>query len=181
MLLIPTLLCPKPWEKMDGNEARRYCSSCQKIVHNLDALSVEERLALLSSPAATVCGRYQAAIRRPAKGREKAYRRHLLKYGAGVALTGAVLLVLWEIRERSGAGVFYRAAKTPASCCPMPKALYDEHKVNLLGDVFIPASAPQRLPAPDAGSAPPAPIDLKLDPAEVERLIQQARQDPNSG
>jgi len=181
MLLIPTLLCPKSWERMGGNESRRFCSACSKTVHNLDTLSVAERLALLASPAATVCGRYQAAIRRPAKGREKAYRRHLLKYGAGVVITGAVLIVLWEIKERSGTGVFYRAAKTPASNCPMPKALYDEHKVNLLGEVSFPATTPQRLPCPGTGTVPPEQIDLKLDPAEVERLIQIARQDPNPG
>src|SRR5207244_2805169 len=96
-LLIPTFFCPKAWEGMTGNEATRHCSYCNKHVHNLDALSVSERLALLSSPAAQVCARYRVAIRRPVKGREKSYYRHLLKYGAGVALSGSVFLVLWEI------------------------------------------------------------------------------------
>src|SRR4051794_3915674 len=108
MLLIPTLLCPKSWESMSGDENQRFCSYCKKHVHNLAALSVSERLALLSSPASSICSRYHVALRRPTKGNEDSYYRHLAKYGAGVALTGSVLLVLWEMQGRAEPERFYR-------------------------------------------------------------------------
>src|SRR5882672_9516006 len=97
MLLVPTLLCPKAWESMSGNEATRFCTYCKKHVHNLEAMSVSDRLALLSSPAASICARYKVAIRRPVKGKKESYIRHVLKYGAGVALTSSALLVLCEL------------------------------------------------------------------------------------
>src|SRR3954468_16331618 len=87
-MLIPALFCPKPWEGMNGDETQRYCSYCKKHVHNLQGMPLSERLALLTSPAGSLCGRYQIAIRRAAKGKEDLYRQHLLKYGACVALTG---------------------------------------------------------------------------------------------
>lgn len=177
MLLIPTLLCPKSWEAMSGNETQRFCSHCKKHVHNLTALSVSERLALLSSPAASICSRYQVAIRRPAKGKEESYYRHLLKYGAGVALTGSVLLVLWEMHERAEKKSYYRAAGTghPTHCI-MPIDYYEEHEVFMLG-AMIPIQSPPDIteitaPPPDA---PPQHIDLKLDPAEIDRLIKQTK------
>src|SRR3954462_8006020 len=101
MLLVPTFFCPKPWEGMSGNETQRFCRYCKKHVHNLEALPVKERLALLASPAASICSRYQLAIRRPAKGHEESYRMHLLKHGAGVVLIGSVLLVLWEMHAQA--------------------------------------------------------------------------------
>src|SRR5688572_4523271 len=106
-LLIPTFLCPKAWQSMSGNDKERHCSYCNKSVHNLAAMTARERLALLSSPAARVCSRYVAAIRRPAPGKEASYHRHLLKYGAGVAIGGAALVVLWEREGRAEQERYY--------------------------------------------------------------------------
>lgn len=175
MLLIPTVLCPKPWETMSGNETRRFCSYCKKQVHNLSALTVSERLALLSSPAAPICSRYKIAVRRPVKGKEESYFSHLAKYGAGVAVAGAVLLVLWEMHSRTEQEKFYRTAPLRGkSHCPMPNDVFEQHEIFVMG---LPAlSEPEGADAiePPESESPPQHIDLKVDPAEIDRLIEQS-------
>ena len=170
MLPIPTFLCPKSWDAMTGDESTRFCSHCQKEVHNLAALTPAERLTLLSSPAASLCSRYRVAIRRPVKGKEKSYLRHLLKYGAGVAATGSVLLVLWEMQTRDEQQKFYRLAGGITKA--MPGHLYTEHRVMLLGEVALPAS---RLPRPKSGrdkdSAASGQVDLDLDSNQIDQLL----------
>ena len=39
--------CPKRWDEMDGNAARRYCGHCQKDVFNLEATPVQDASDLL--------------------------------------------------------------------------------------------------------------------------------------
>jgi len=169
-LLIPTFFCPKAWESMTGNDAVRFCSYCKKEVHNLAAMSARERLTLLSSPAANLCSRYQVAIRRPAKGKESAYYRHLAKYGVGVALTGSVLLVLWETHGDAEKERYYRAAGTTAGGCDMPRELYEEQRAHLKGDVQMPED---RLRAQQAREA-----ELKFRAEEVERAIEPLEESP---
>lgn len=181
MLLIPTLLCPKSWESMSGNEAERFCTYCQKSVHNLEALSVDQRLALLTSPAASICSRYRVAIRRPAKGHQEAYTRHLLKYGAAVALTGSALLVLWEFQSQGDLSRIYRVFKSTEGS-PMPGHLYEEHPAMIMGEVCridVDKLEQQRLKAQaEKAYAAAAHIDLPLDEREVERAILNAQLRP---
>jgi len=181
-LLIPTFLCPKPWASMTGNEATRFCSYCQKHVHNLEAMGRSERLALLTSPAATICSRYRLAIRRPAKGREDAYRAHLMKYGTGVALVGSVLAVLWEWQGNVEKQRYYKAAGISPAQQGMPRTYYDEHQVVAMGMVF-PCLPPDPLRPEDTlvNSREPTSSELNLDPAEVDRLIEQAKPQPAKG
>lgn len=173
-MLIPTLLCPKAWESMPGDVAVRFCSYCKKHVHNLETMSVSERLALLSSPAASICARYKVAIRRPAKGKEESYMRHLLKYGAGVALTGSVLVVLWEMHAQGEKQTYYRAAAgLNGTGCEMPSDYYKEHVSVTLGMV---APSPEYLIEDDLNPAEQVEaqsVDLILDPVEVEKLLPQ--------
>ena len=179
-MLIPTLLCPKAWEGMSGDETTRFCSYCQKHVHNLEAMSVSERLKLLSSPAASLCARYKIAIRRPAPGKKESYMRHLLKYGASVALAGSVLVVLWEMYEESNKAAYYRAVAnskqthcefTPIADNDIPEDLYEETSLTTLGFVdFIPE--PRTATADKIDGASPH-VDIQLDPVDVDRLINQ--------
>ena len=180
MLLIPTLLCPKAWEGMSGNEATRFCSYCKKNVHNLEALSVSERLALLSSPAASLCARYQVAIRRPVIGKEEAYRMHLLKHGVGVAVTSSVLLVLWEMRGEAEKDRFYRTvATTPsphyAPFSEMPKQHYCETRMTTLG-IMMPMSPPRTplISGNPSGTLAPH-VDVHLDPVAIDQLIEEMK------
>jgi len=169
MLLIPTLLCPKSWEGMSGSDTQRFCTYCKKSVHNLEALSVSERLALLSSPAASVCSRYQVAIRRPVKGKEDSYMRHLAKCGAGVAVAGSVLLVLWEMHGRDEKERFYRAVANGTDC-GMPSHLYREHRSVMMGDVALLMRQPDTKPPAEIFPGEIPHVDLKIDPNEIDRL-----------
>lgn len=182
-LLIPTFLCPKAWESMSGNEKERQCSYCNKSVHNLAALTARERLTLLSSPAASVCGRYKIALRRPAPGRRRSYTRHLLKYGASVAVTGSVLLVLWEMELRrirdAATPLCYRTYPIPTLGCPgpeeMPDSWYQETEIPTVGMLMImPATPPSVTACPPAREESPAYIDVKLDPIQMEGLLKAA-------
>lgn len=180
MLLIPTLLCPKSWEQMSGHDAERFCTYCKKSVHNLEALSVSERLALLTSPAASVCSRYRVAIRRPAKGQKEAYTRHLLKYGAAVALTGSVFLVLWELQSQGDLSRIYRVFKSSDGSA-MPEHLYEERRVMMMGMVCTVDDmklAEQRAQARLDTREAAAHLDLQLDEREIERAILNSKLRP---
>lgn len=54
-LNIPTP-CPQDWSAMAGDERRRFCSVCEKDVHNLSACTRDEAEALLASNP-TLCVR----------------------------------------------------------------------------------------------------------------------------
>jgi hypothetical protein len=166
-LLIPTFLCPKAWESMSGTDKERHCSYCNKSVHNLAAMTARERLALLSSPAASICSRYRVAIRRPAKGRETAYHRHLLKYGAGVALSGSVILVLWEMHGQTAKDRYYRATGVTPGSCAMPPDLFNEHQTFLLGMVVPQAESINNGSEANGEKSD----DLTIDPREIDKLF----------
>lgn len=181
MLLVPTFLCPKSWKGMSGDETTRFCSYCKKHVHNLETMTVSARLALLSSPAASICSRYKVAIRRPAKGKEASYYAHLAKHGAGVALAGSVLLVLWEMQSRAEKERFYRAAAPRVSSTgtivwEMPKDNYCERHVYIVGDIALPPPGPpDAMTTSDLAGQFPAHVDLKLDPVAVDKLVERVK------
>lgn len=50
--------CPKRWAELEGDEARRYCSSCELHVTNLSALTREEGEAFLAGSDGRVCVTY---------------------------------------------------------------------------------------------------------------------------
>ncbi len=151
MPLFPTFFCPKAWESMSGDDTCRFCTHCQKKVHNLDALSAEARAALLASPAATLCGRYRAAIRRPAPGRERAYRRHLAKYGAGVAAAGAATFVLWEARHYELGPIEYLVGRINGDLPEMPATYFRQDDVMILG-MICPTDEDAALDRPPAAA-----------------------------
>jgi hypothetical protein len=52
--------CPMDWDKMPGDDRKRFCAACGKHVHDLTAMSPDERVSLLSkaSPEGEgLCGR----------------------------------------------------------------------------------------------------------------------------
>jgi hypothetical protein len=139
MKIVPTFFCPKPWESMAGNEAERFCKRCGKYVHNLEMLSVSERLVLLKT--STICGRYRVALRRPRVGVEEAYHRRLAKCGFAVAASATALLTLWQVSASSAerSGVHRYRAIAPNSDCDqeVPAELYEERETVLLGMIVL--------------------------------------------
>lgn len=176
-LLLPTFFCPKPWEEMTGDGTTRFCSYCQKHVHNLATLSTQDRLALLTSPAGSICARYRVAIRRPAKGKEESYMRHMLKYGASVALSGSVLLVLWEMQAQGNRPAYYRASggadSSWTTVCGWPEELYEEREIVTLG-IMMPLAEPTK-PNSTAESSQVSHVDLQFDPVAINQLFEEAR------
>lgn len=53
--------CHESWEAMDGGAERRFCGVCQKDVHNLSAMRLDDARALLrESQGSNLCVRYSA-------------------------------------------------------------------------------------------------------------------------
>jgi hypothetical protein len=40
--------CPMDWDRMSGDDGRRYCDACGQHVHNLTAMTEDERASVLS-------------------------------------------------------------------------------------------------------------------------------------
>jgi len=174
MKIVPTFVCPRDWLSMSGNEELRFCSKCGKQVYNLNALSLNQRFALLPSES-NACGRYRVAIRRSRPGAEKAYMQHLSKYGAAVGVVSGVFLVLWQLaadHERIESRKTYRAV-TPGLHWnyAMPDDLYEQSDVLLLGMIDIPKQEimPQKEILPPEFPATPLPthIDLEIDDSAI--------------
>jgi hypothetical protein len=103
----------------------------------------------------------------------------LAKCGVGVALTGSVLLVLWEMQGRTEQETFYRIATQRVKILgimPAPSDWFQEHEVVVMGMMAVP---PRPMVAPkfdgQRSDASPPHVDLKLDPVEVDRLIDQSQ------
>lgn len=54
-----TAPCPKQWESLTGGEQRRFCEHCQLHVHNLSAMSDDERERFISQTRGLVCIAYE--------------------------------------------------------------------------------------------------------------------------
>lgn len=51
--------CHQPWEWMTGDDRKRFCTGCQKHVHNLSAMPRDEAERLVCEGAAGLCIRYE--------------------------------------------------------------------------------------------------------------------------
>lgn len=65
--------CPLRWEKLVGGERERYCSTCEKHVHNISAMSRGEAKRFLAAQNAPICIRVEVdaqgrAVHRPGLG-----------------------------------------------------------------------------------------------------------------
>ena len=50
--------CSSDWVSMEGNERVRYCSECNRQVHNLSAITKREAEELLTNADGKLCGRF---------------------------------------------------------------------------------------------------------------------------
>src|SRR5438874_9874921 len=51
--------CPATWDSMIGDEKRRFCTHCNRHVHDLSALTTAEAADLICQSAERLCIRYQ--------------------------------------------------------------------------------------------------------------------------
>jgi len=50
--------CPADWSQMTGDDRSRFCSTCQKNVYNLSAMTAAEAAALIREKEGKMCVRY---------------------------------------------------------------------------------------------------------------------------
>jgi hypothetical protein len=176
MIALPTFFCPKLWEEMTGNETERFCSKCQKTVHNIESLTLDQRLQLLSSPKGSICGRYRIAVRRARPGYEQPYMQHLLKYGAGVAVASAAFITLWQLYDdghRKPSSPRFRVGTASTGCGGvMPEGFYDEHSATTLGIMMALESPIPKVEPVEGRASPLVHVDISLEPVELEKLIK---------
>ena len=176
MIALPIFFCPKLWAEMTGNETERFCSKCQKTVHNIESLTLDQRLALLSSPKGSICGRYRIAVRRARPGYEQPYMQHLLKYGAGVAAASAAFITLWQLYDdnhRTPSSPRFRVGTASTGCGGvMPEPFYEEHSSTTLGIMMAPESPFPKIEPVEGSPSPRVHVDISLEPVELEKLLQ---------
>jgi hypothetical protein len=172
---LPQLSCPKRWADMAGDETQRFCEHCQATVYNLERLSLEDRLRLLSGADRHVCGRYRVAIRKAAAGHREEYMRHLFKYGAGVAAAGGALITLWQLYgplEGDPHKPTYLATAGPSEGFPMPPEFVEETGVVVLGGIrCVPVDrfeGSSFLKLPEISQVP---IQITTDPLDIPRPV----------
>ena len=178
MIALPAFFCPKLWEDMTGGETERFCSKCQKTVHNIESFTLDQRLALLSAPKGSICGRYRMGVRRARPGYEQSYMQHLLKYGAGVAASSVAFITLWQLYDESHRELiqptFRVVAPSAATGCGMSEEIYDEQTIFTLGMIALSPRPPNVVQALDESRIPVDHVDIRLEPVEWEKLIQSA-------
>lgn len=170
MKLVPTFFCPKPWASMPGDQVTRFCELCGKHVHNVDALTLDQRLAILRSNSG-FCGRYRVAVRRARPGASQSYMQHLLKYGAGVTAASGVFLILWQLcagTETDHKQTYRVVVPQNVNRAIMPPEMYEEHEVFLLGMITVPEPVEMSPARPEPLESPPAHIDMQIDTPELK-------------
>ena len=123
--------CPADWEAMEGDETKRFCSHCQKHVHNLSAMTREEAEAV-ATRSGEICVRMtrRADGTTVTKGCPKtvAVRTKAVRLaGAGMAAGGALVLASCD--------------KPVIGDVKVPDEVGEaepEEEVELLGDVVVP-------------------------------------------
>lgn len=104
--------CTAEWDSMAGNEQVRFCTHCEKSVHNLSAMTRKDALRLVRDSAGGLCVRFHSAP----SGRtlhEPATKLHLITrraskmaagaFGAAIALGSTVLAQTPSGRQEAAA------------------------------------------------------------------------------
>ena len=95
--------CPANWDDMVGDDQKRFCSHCQKHVHNLSAMTRDEAQALVTS-GENLCIRMVRRADGTTKVRDcpkvgDARATTVRRVGMGVAASGALALASCEEEE----------------------------------------------------------------------------------
>jgi hypothetical protein len=142
--------CKVPWDSMQGDDAVRFCGSCQKNVYNLSAMSIEQTEQLLASPSGTPCVRFfqradGTVMTNDCPVGAQRVRRQRVAFGIGAGLMSAV-----------GFGAIAQQGEPAPKSCQIEKA----------------TRPPAGTPAPAAvePSDPVEPIELMGEPMPVEEV-----------
>ena len=81
--------CSADWDAMTGDDARRYCGTCDKHVHNLSAMTEDAARAVVAKK--NVCVRYSFHPRTKSL-RHRPSRRSVLRVAAAATLSAGLAL-----------------------------------------------------------------------------------------
>ena len=149
--------CSADWSTMAGDDRKRFCTQCQKHVHDLSAMTEPQARAVLAQPR--VCVRYTARADGQVQFRP-ASRRALLQRGALAAGLLAVSL--------PAAAAMSTAEPAATSCSPQP---------GLLARLWSALTGtPATSPAPEAGQVVmmgdvPEPMLAEPEQGELESVF----------
>lgn len=139
--------CTVPWDSMTGDDAVRFCGTCEKQVYNLTGMSTDQVEALLASPAGRPCVRFfQRAdgtiLTADCPVGARRVRRRRLAAGLGAGILTALGVAL-------GADDAPRARSLPYTMVEEPRPLMG-------------------VPAPVEVRGEPAAVEVRGEPAAVE-------------
>lgn len=156
--------CPADWEAMEGDERKRFCSHCQKHVHNLSAMTRDEAVALVGS-GQNLCVRMErrgdgSTVVKDCPQTRVARDTAARLAGAGLAAGSALALAACGDAGRPPE----QRATMGEMICPVESSTGGELQP-LLGSPAVPEKETD--PADDAAVVPEAPVD----PGEEPRML----------
>lgn len=150
--------CPKTWDQLSGDNAKRFCSECSLHVHNATALTRREALELVSNANERVCMRMEldscgAPVYRDSRSKLPG------RVGRWALTTAAALLAACHRGASVGAG----EAPTPnAGTTQNSTVMGKVRQPEVVGDVAVPQAQPLEklgeVAAPPQPQAPPTAI-----------------------
>lgn len=127
--------CPADWDAMTGDEQSRFCSQCQKSVHNISEMTAEEAASILCKPGQKACIRITRAQDGSIRTKSGWFKRVALAGAAGLALIP--MAGCGPDGDMRGTGT----AEIPKSSAPNPKAggvaLPSQGQQTLTGDIAV--------------------------------------------
>jgi len=106
--------CKASWEKMQGDDAARFCQSCHKHVYNLSGMSRAQAEALISSKEGELCVRFYQREDGTILTDDCPVGVKLVRRPFKWLAVGAVLLLTWGVALANGADPHGRETKDKA-------------------------------------------------------------------
>jgi hypothetical protein len=163
--------CTEPWEKMKGDDRRRYCAKCRLHVHDLSSMTRDEALDLLGNAAGgRTCVRFSRrpdgrVTTRDCRKAVRALRRRAFLAAAAIAgavgLGGAALALAQQANANGGWSNPDLWDRQPFSTLAryLPASWLPSRPMMVMGDICPPPGWPPPPPAPPEDETPPEPLD----------------------
>jgi hypothetical protein len=144
--------CPMDWDRMVGDEKRRFCEHCGLHVHNLGAMTREEAMALLAQASGgRVCARFYRRADGKVLTRDcpvglAAARAKLVRACGRIAAALGLLLSGGWLLGRPAEGSRALSSMEPFATVRewLRPGASNPGQVLILGDVCPPSPAPRR-------------------------------------
>jgi hypothetical protein len=148
--------CPESWDRMHGDDRRRYCERCRLDVYNLSAMTTAEATALVERRTDRLCVRFVRSHDGKVMTSDCPHRAVARRRGIFAAL--ALLLVGLLYGGAVGGGeesIFVRRLRRVRPLQPIVDRIFGPPEI--MGDVCpapVPGKSPQAAVPPPAGTNP---------------------------